>query len=79
MKHAVETSPAKKTLSVFVHALRRLARTHTFEQFSFRAIVRESGLSARTFYNHFKSKYDLVFWNYAAADYAYLAEMDSGS
>ena len=79
MTHAEETSPAKETLSAFVHALRKLVRTQTFEQITVRAIVKESGLSARTFYNHFKSKYDLVFWNYAAADYAYLEEMDSGS
>ena len=79
MKHAEETSPAKETVSAFVHALRVLARTQTFEQITVRAIVKESGLSARTFYNHFKSKYDLVFWNYAAADYAYLEEMNSGS
>ena len=79
MKHAEETSPAKETLNAFVHALRKLVRTQTFEQITVRAIVKESGLSARTFYNHFKSKYDLVFWNYAAVDYAYLEEMDSSS
>lgn len=59
-------------LSAFIHALRRVARTKTFEQITVREIVREAGYSSRTFYNHFRSKYDLVFWSYAAADYAYL-------
>ena len=58
--------PSREALGAFASALRRLVRTKTFEQISVRAIVKESGLSSRTFYNHFRSKYDLVFWRYAA-------------
>jgi len=66
-------------LNAFVHALRHVARTKTFEQITVREIVQESGYSSRTFYNHFRNKYDLVFWSYAAADYAYLEETGAGS
>ena len=55
-------------LNAFANALRRVVRTKTFEQITVREIVQEAGYSSRTFYNHFRSKYDLVFWNYAAAD-----------
>ena len=61
-------------LNAFVHALRQVARTKTFGQITVREIVQEAGYSSRTFYNHFRSKYDLVLWSYAAADYAYLEE-----
>ncbi len=65
--------PGATKLNAFVHALRRVARTKTFEQITVGEIVHEAGYSSRTFYNHFRSKYDLVFWSYAAADYADLA------
>lgn len=79
MKRTREALPAREILGAFSNALRRLARRLTFEQVTVRAIVRESGLSARTLYNHFWSKYDLVFWSYAAADYAYMDEMGADS
>ncbi len=66
-------------LNAFTNALRRVARTKTFEQITVREIVQEAGYSSRTFYNHFRSKYDLVFWNYAATDYAYLEEVGADS
>lgn len=66
-------------LNAFVHALRHVVRTKTFEQITVREIVQEAGYSSRTFYNHFRSKYDLVFWSYAATDYAYLEEADAYS
>ena len=34
-----------------------------------RDIAREAGVSTRTFYNHFRSKYDLLIRYYALADY----------
>lgn len=71
--------PERDMLNVFANALRRVARTKTFERISVREIVNEAGYSSRTFYNHFRSKYDLVFWSYAAADYAYLEAMGASS
>ena len=55
----VSNLPEKGILGAFANALRRLAQTKTFEQITVRAIVQEAGFSSRTFYNHFKSKYDL--------------------
>ena len=69
--------PEETKLNAFVHALRRVARMKTFEQITVSEIVHEAGYSSRTFYNHFRSKYDLVFWSYAAADYAYLEGMSA--
>ncbi len=60
------------TLRAFADALRRVAAKKPFEDITVREVVRESGISSRTFYNHFHSKYDLVLWSYAQADYAYL-------
>ncbi|MBQ6140142.1 MAG: TetR family transcriptional regulator [Kiritimatiellae bacterium] len=76
---SANTPPGRDMLNAFTNALRRVARTKTFEQISVREIVQEAGYSSRTFYNHFRSKYDLVFWNYAATDYAYLEEAGADS
>jgi AcrR family transcriptional regulator len=51
-------------------ALRRLGGERPFETLSVRDIAREAGLSTRTFYNHFRSKYDLVIRYYAFDDSA---------
>ena len=64
--------PPKKVLDRFAKALHRLANEKPFERITTRAIVKESGFSSRTFYNHFRSKYDLMLWSYAAQDYEYL-------
>jgi len=73
-EHISAKPPERNILGTFANALRMLAQTKTFEQITVRSIVREAGLSSRTFYNHFKSKYDLVFWHYASLDYAYLED-----
>lgn len=69
--------PEGDMLNAFANALRRVVRTKTFEQITVSEIVHEAGYSSRTFYNHFRSKYDLVFWSYAAADYADLEGMSA--
>ena len=51
-------------------ALRRLGAKRPFGTISVRDIAREAGFSTRTFYNHFKSKYDLVIQCYAFDDFA---------
>ncbi len=63
----------------FADALRRIAAKKSFEDITVREIVHESGLSSRTFYNHFRSKYDLVLWSYANADNIYLTDAKSAS
>lgn len=50
-------------------ALRRLGAERPFGSLSVRDIAREAGLSTRTFYNHFRSKYDLVIRYYAFDDH----------
>ena len=49
-------------------ALRRLGARKPFEAITVRGIAREAGYSTRTFYNHFRSKYDLVISFYAFDD-----------
>jgi len=76
-RSAASLPPEGDMLNAFANALRRVVRTKTFEQITVSEIVHEAGYSSRTFYNHFRSKYDLVFWSYAAADYAYLEGMSA--
>ncbi len=82
LKADIKISPRKEKIrndvrSRMAGALRRIARDKAFEAITVREISRESGLSTRTFYNNFRSKYDLVLWNYAHADYAYLKDAKS--
>ncbi len=70
---------ANSTLRAFADALKRVAATKPFEDITVREIAREGGFSTRSFYNHFRSKYDLVLWSYANADYAYLKDTRSAA
>jgi len=72
-------NPSSDTLRKFADALRRVASKKPFETITVREIARESGLSTRAFYNHFRSKYDLVLWSYANADNIYLTDAKSGN
>ena len=59
-------------------ALRRLGAERPFETMSVREIAREAGLSTRTFYNHFRSKYDLVIRFYAFDDFVAMRRARAG-
>ncbi len=72
-----QVAHSESTLRAFADALRRVAEEKPFEDITVREIARESGLSTRSFYNHFRSKYDLVLWSYAHADYSYLKTFES--
>jgi AcrR family transcriptional regulator len=56
--------------AAFEDALRRLAGQTPFEKLTVRGISRAAGHSTRTFYNRWKSKYDLVIRYYAEEDLA---------
>lgn len=60
-------------------ALRRLGRERPFETLSVRDIAREAGVSTRTFYNHYRSKYDLVIRFYAWNDEAAVRAARAGA
>lgn len=68
---------SRNTPRAFADALRRIAVKKPFVDITVREVVREAGISSRTFYNHFRSKYDLVLWSYANADYSYLKTFES--
>ena len=68
--------PDGKMLSAFAKAMRVVAAEKTFDEMSVLDIVEASGFTARTFYNHFRSKYDLLFWSYVSADYRALQMSD---
>ena len=59
-------------------ALRRLGAERPFETMSVREIAREAGLSTRTFYNHFRSKYDLVIRFYSFDDFVAMRRARAG-
>lgn len=74
----VELPPAPdgEMLAAFAKAMRTVAAKKTFDEMSVLDIVGASGFTARTFYNHFRSKYDLLFWSYVAEDYRALQMTD---
>ena len=67
----VELPPAPdgEMLAAFAKAMRVVAVEKTFDEMSVLDIVGASGFTSRTFYNHFRSKYDLLFWSYVSEDY----------
>ena len=67
----VELPPAPdgEMLAAFAKAMRVVAAKKTFDEMSVLDIVGASGFTSRTFYNHFRSKYDLLFWSYVSEDY----------
>ncbi|MBR1608847.1 MAG: helix-turn-helix transcriptional regulator [Kiritimatiellae bacterium] len=70
------TGPVAEALAA---ALRRLGRSKPFESLTVREIAREAGVSTRTFYNRFRSKYDLVMKFYAWEDVATLCRGRKGA
>lgn len=50
------------TKKLFADALKELATKSHIEGIRTRDIIRASGLSAKTFYHHFKDKYELIAW-----------------
>jgi len=65
-------APDGGMLAAFANAMRKVAAKKTFSEMSVLDIVGASGFTSRTFYNHFRSKYDLLFWSYVAEDYCAL-------
>ena len=49
-----------------VEAADRLAETHSFDDISVTDICRAANVSRQTFYNHFKDKLDMLFWERSA-------------
>ena len=66
---ALPPAPDGAMLAAFAKAMRAVAAQKTFDEISVLDIVKASGFTSRTFYNHFRSKYDLLFWSYVAVDY----------
>ena len=53
-------APDGEMLTAFAKAMRVVAAEKTFDEMSVLDIVGASGYTSRTFYNHFRSKYDLL-------------------
>ncbi len=70
-------APDGEMLAAFAKAMRVVAAEKTFNEMSVLDIVEASGFTSRTFYNHFRSKYDLLFWSYVSEDYRAL-QMSGG-
>ena len=62
-------APDGKMLAAFAKAMRVVAAEEPFNEMAVLDIVEASGFTSRTFYNHFRSKYDLLFWSYVSEDY----------
>ena len=47
---------------IFVETLLEIAKHRSIDRITVQQIVKESGLSLQTFYNHFRDKSDLILW-----------------
>lgn len=54
----------KSTKELILSSLYDLLRERPYEKITVTAIVRNCGISQRTFYHHFKDKHDLMEWSY---------------
>ncbi|MDO4633057.1 MAG: TetR/AcrR family transcriptional regulator C-terminal domain-containing protein [Eubacteriales bacterium] len=54
----------KTTKETLAESLRELSESKSIDKITIREIVENCGMSAGTFYNHFKDKYDLIAWIY---------------
>lgn len=54
----------KSTKALILSSLYDLLRENPYEKVTVSAIVKNCGISQRTFYHHFKDKYDLMEWSY---------------
>lgn len=50
------------TKAAVAEAMKKIMGKKSFDEISVNDILRESGISRKTFYYHFKDKYDLVNW-----------------
>ena len=57
-------SDSNITKKALAEALKRLLNEYSFEKISVKLICEECGLNRKSFYYHFKDKYDLVNWIY---------------
>lgn len=54
----------KTTKELILSSLYDLLKERPYEKVTVSAIVKNCGISQRTFYNHFKDKHDLMEWSY---------------
>ena len=52
----------RNTKEIFGEAMLELLKTKTIESITVGQIVEKSGFSAKSFYNHFADKYELMLW-----------------
>ena len=52
------------TKEVLAASIMELAKTKSVDKISVKEIVKNCGLTATTFYNHFQDKYQLLAWIY---------------
>ena len=57
-------SDSNITKKAIADALKRLLNEYSFEKISVGLVCKECGLNRKSFYYHFKDKYDLVNWIY---------------
>ena len=50
---------------ILFESLRELGRITPFNKLTVKDVCEHAGVSKRTFYNHFRDKYDLATWGYA--------------
>ena len=78
IKVRMEMSKSQKTKTKLAHALKILMLDMPFDKISVTKICDQAQVHRKTFYYHFKDKYDLVNWIYDS-EVAQFALLDEGS
>lgn len=55
----------QSTKNLLAESLKELAKKKSVDKITIKEIAQNCGLTAQTFYNHFRDKYDLIAWIYS--------------
>lgn len=55
----------QSTKNLLAESLKELAKKKSVDKITVKEIAQNCGLTAQTFYNHFRDKYDLIAWIYS--------------
>lgn len=64
------------TKELLAASLKELSAQKSVDKITIREIVQNCGLTAKTFYNHFQDKYDLIAWIYSTAAEKIMGKID---
>ncbi len=64
------------TKELLAESLKELSARKSIDKITVKEIVQNCGFTAKTFYNHFQDKYDLIAWIYSTAALKIMSKID---